>query len=142
MKRQIKKWMLVFASALSVLLSACAGGGLSAPDVSDPAYRTITAQEAKAILDGTDPFVLLDVRTETEFQQGHIEGAILIPNDALADRAAEELPDRDALILLYCRSGRRSAAAAKQLSIMGYTNVIDFGGIIDWPYETVSGEKK
>ena len=101
-------------------------------------YRKITAVEAKQMMDGTDPYVLLDVRTEQEYKQQRISGAILIPDTDVVSRAPEEMPDKNAIILVYCRSGRRSAAASKNLVQMGYINVYDFGGIIDWPYETIS----
>ena len=82
--------------------------------------------------------VILDVRTESEFAQGHIEGAILIPNETITStNPPAALPDLDAVILVYCRSGNRSSQAAKKLVTLGYTQVYDFGGIIDWPYEVV-----
>ena len=84
-------------------------------------------------------YILLDVRTDEEFKESRIDGAILIPDYELASRAETELPNKDMLILIYCRSGRRSANTAQELIAMGYTNVYDFGGIIDWHYETVSG---
>ena len=101
-------------------------------------YRTITAEEAKERLDAGAPLVLLDVRTQEEFDEAHIPGAVCLPNEAIGGRAPAELPDKDAEILIYCRSGRRSAEAAGKLAKLGYTNVADFGGIIDWPYETTS----
>lgn len=82
-------------------------------------------------------YVIIDARTEDEFAEGHIEGAILIPEYEIKDRAEKELPDKDALILVYCRSGRRSKIASEELVRLGYTNVKEFGGIIDWPYEIV-----
>jgi len=102
-------------------------------------YQKITAEQAKAIMDEGKPFVLLDVRTDEEFKEKRIDGAILIPDYEIKNRATAELPDKNALILVYCRSGRRSANAANELIKLGYTNVYDFGGIIDWPYDTVSG---
>lgn len=102
-------------------------------------YRKITAKEAKARIDSGDSIIILDVRTESEFDAGHIPNAILIPNETIADKRPDLLPDLDAEILIYCRSGNRSAQAAKKLISMGYTNVYDFGGIIDWPYDTVTG---
>lgn len=102
-------------------------------------YRKISAEQAQEMMQGEEPFILLDVRTEQEFLEQRIEGAVLIPDVELSSRAEKELPDKDAVILVYCRSGRRSAASAQQLVDMGYTNVYDFGGIIDWPYETVQG---
>ncbi len=130
----MKKPMCLLAALLMLGQTACA---IESPV--RPEYKKITAEEAKAILDGEAPYLLLDVRTDEEFEAGRIGGAILIPDYELAERAEAELPDKDALILIYCRSGRRSANAARELIGMGYTNALDFGGIIDWPYETVSG---
>ena len=98
-------------------------------------YKKITPKEAKKLMDGSS--VILDVRTQEEFDQGHIDGAILIPNTAIRNEAPNLLTDKNAVILVYCRSGRRSALAANELISMGYTQVYDFGGIIDWPYEIV-----
>lgn len=95
----------------------------------------ITAEEAKQIIDTEEGYIILDVRTQEEYDQGHIPGAILIPNTEIETRAEEELPDKDQLILVYCRSGRRSKLAAEILVELGYTNIQEFGGIIDWPYE-------
>ena len=100
-------------------------------------YEQITPAEAKAIMDEKDGYVILDVRTQEEFDESHIEGAILIPNYEITDKAESVLKDKDQLILVYCRSGRRSKLAAEALVELGYTNVKEFGGIIDWPYETV-----
>lgn len=102
--------------------------------------KKISAEEAYNIMNDTDEYILLDVRTDSEFNERHIAGAILIPDYEIFNRAETDLPDKDKLILLYCRSGRRSADATKELCDMGYTNVYDFGGIIDWPYETITGE--
>lgn len=102
-------------------------------------YKKITAEEAKSRIDSGENIVIVDVRTETEYDSGHIPKAILIPNETITDSMQELLPDLDAEILVYCRSGNRSAQAAKKLIAIGYTNVYDFGGIIDWPYDTVTG---
>lgn len=107
---------------------------------SEPAYVKISPEEAKERLDSGDPLILLDVRTKEENLEQHIPGSLLIPVDILEAEVLEKLPDKEAEILIYCRSGRRSAIAAETLVDLGYTNVKDFGGIIDWPYETVSGE--
>ena len=101
-------------------------------------YQQITAQEAKTIMDTETDYVIIDARTEEEFAAGHIENAILIPEYEIAERAEKELPNKDALILVYCRSGRRSKIASEELVKLGYTNVKEFGGIIDWPYETTT----
>jgi len=89
----------------------------------------------------TGEYVLLDTRTDWEFADIRIDGAVLIPEYEIGGRAPTELPDKNALILVYCRRGRRSEIAANELVAMGYTNIYDFGGIIDWPYETV-GDKQ
>jgi len=100
-------------------------------------YRKITADEAKTIMDSGEPFVLLDVRTLEEYLEKRIDGALLIPDYDIKDRAELELLDKNALILIYCRSGRRSANAAHEMIEMGYSNVFDFGGIMDWPFDTI-----
>ena len=100
-------------------------------------YEQITPAEAKEIMDSQDGYVILDVRTQEEFDEAHIDGAILIPDYEISDKAESILKDKDQLILVYCRSGRRSKLAASDLVTLGYTNVKEFGGIIDWPYETV-----
>ena len=105
----------------------------------DIIYLKISAEDAYQMMRGTDEYILLDVRTDEEFKERRIEGAVLIPDYEIQNRAQTELPDKNALILIYCRSGRRSANAADELIEMGYTKVYDFGGIIDWPYDTVSG---
>ena len=100
-------------------------------------YTQITPQEAKSLMDSEKDYVILDVREQSEFDEGHIENAILIPYTEIENRAESELPDKNELILVYCRSGRRSKIAAQALADMGYSNVKEFGGIIDWPYGTV-----
>ena len=100
-------------------------------------YEQITPAEAKEIMDTQDGCIILDVRTQEEYDEAHIEGAILIPDYEITDRAESVLKDKDQLILVYCRSGRRSKLAASDLASLGYTNIKEFGGIIDWPYETV-----
>ena len=113
--------------------------GSQGPPGPSSQWSTISAEKAKEIMSEED-HILLDVRTEEEFAEAHIEGAILIPHDEIAIRAETELSDKEAVILVYCRSGRRSAAAAETLAGLGYARVFDFGGIIDWPYETVTGD--
>lgn len=112
-------------------LTACQNDGNNAT------YEQITAEQAKIIMDTETDYIIIDARTDEEFAEGHIEGAILIPEYEIANRVEKELPDKDALILVYCRSGRRSKIASGELVNLGYTNVKEFGGIIDWPYETV-----
>ena len=101
-------------------------------------YKMISASEAKQIIDTEKGYIILDVRTQEEYDEGHIKDALLIPDYEIQTRAEKELTDKNQQILVYCRSGRRSAIAAKKLIDMGYTNVKDFGGIINWPYEIVT----
>ena len=98
-------------------------------------YEQITPAEAKEIMDTEQNYIILDVRTEEEFAEGHIAGAILIPDYEITEKAEVILMDKEQQILVYCRSGRRSKNAANQLVELGYSNVKEFGGIIDWPYE-------
>lgn len=100
-------------------------------------YMQISQEEAKNIMDTESGYIIIDARTQEEFDAGHIEGAILMPEYEVADRAEKELPDKNQLILVYCRSGRRSKIAAQALADLGYTNVKEFGGIIDWEYKIV-----
>ena len=100
-------------------------------------YEQISGAEAKALMDSESGYIIIDARTQEEYDQGHIPGAILIPEYEIADRAEKELHDKNQLILVYCRSGRRSKIVAEELVKLGYTNVKEFGGIIDWEYETV-----
>jgi len=114
-----------------------AAGGLESMTPFEPAeYRKITPEQAKERIDAGG-VILLDVRTQEEYDAGHIEGSTLIPLAELKDRAESELPDKAAEILVYCRSGNRSKTASEELLQMGYVNVSDMGGINDWPYEIV-----
>lgn len=124
---------IVLTAAFGALLCAC--GMINTKD-RETTYTMITAKEAKQIMDTQSDYVILDVRTEEEYSEGHIPGAILIPDYDIAEKAEEQLTDKDRLILVYCRSGRRSKLAAEALVSLGYTNIKEFGGIIDWPYET------
>ena len=105
--------------------------------VDNSAYHKISAEEAKKMMD-KGGVTIVDVRRQDEYDQGHIKDAILVPNETISDTQPEALPDKDAVLLIYCRSGRRSSEAANKLVAQGYTQVYDFGGIIDWPYETVT----
>ena len=100
-------------------------------------YKEVNAQEAKRIMDSEENYIILDVRTEAEFRAGHIKDAILIPHDQIYDNAEKYLKDKGKLILVYCRSGNRSKVAANALVKLGYSNIVEFGGINQWPYETV-----
>ena len=100
-------------------------------------YEIITQEKAKEIMDSDEKFILLDVREQSEYDEGHIPGAILLPHEEITEKAESILPNKDALILVYCRSGRRSKIAADALANLGYSNVSEFGGIIDWKYDIV-----
>ena len=141
----MKRFLFIFLPVLS-LLTGCTTPNSnvsetnSHPDTSETkenTYEQITQIKAKEIMDSGEEYILLDVRTKEEFDDGHIEGAILIPDFEIEVRAETELPDKDALILVYCRSGRRSKNAASILAALGYTNVKEFGGINDWAYGVV-----
>ena len=136
MKTMKKGFCLLLAGVLGILLWAC----VDTKDNKEAEYMNITAAEAKKIMDTESDYIILDVRTEEEFAQGHIPGAMLIPDYAIREKAETALPDKDALILVYCRSGRRSKNAAQILAELGYSNIREFGGIMSWPYETVAGE--
>lgn len=99
-------------------------------------YVIISAEEAKKIMDANSEAIILDVRTQQEFDQGHIPGAICIPVETIGSEPPSELADKDATILVYCRSGNRSKQAAEKLVALGYTDIREFGGINSWPYET------
>ena len=124
---------LVFLLLAVMLLTAC---GQDKGNNQGAVYVNITAEEAKQIMDSEEGYVILDVRTQEEYDEGHIPGAIVISHEEIAEKAEDVLTDKDQLILVYCRSGRRSKIAAEALVELGYTNIKEFGGIIDWPYET------
>ena len=112
-------------------------GCVGCSDGGSVSYDQISGAEAKALMDSESGYIILDAREQDEYDEGHIPRAILIPYGEIADRAEKELPDKNRLILVYCRSGRRSKIAAEELVKLGYTNIKEFGGIIDWEYEIV-----
>ena len=146
------KKIIVFATSVLLaigLLGACgppaadsaakdttASSSTAASQIAE--YRKISAEQAKEMMDANPDAIILDVRTQQEFDEKHIEGALLLLDFELEEKAAAILQNKDDLILIYCRSGNRSRTAANTLLALGYTNVYDFGGIIDWPYDTVS----
>ena len=125
---------------ISLLLVLCAVLSLTSCGAENEGntYEQISQAEAKALMDQESGYIILDVRTEEEYNAGHIEGAILIPDYEVAEKAESILTNKDQLILVYCRSGRRSKLAAEELVKLGYTNIKEFGGIIDWTYGTVT----
>ena len=140
---------LLYIALLCILFSGCANdksigiiGGADGPtdiivaeEGEKTMYEQITAEEAKKIMDTKTEFIVLDVREQDEFYSGHIPNALLLPYTEIESRAEEVLPDKDKLVLVYCRSGRRSKIAAQALANLGYKNIKEFGGIVDWPYE-------
>lgn len=113
--------------------------GCTAPVQQRAEYRQIGMDEAVTMMEAEADYIILDVRTVAEYQEKHIPGAINIPNETIGDGEIPELPDKGQLILVYCRSGNRSKQAASKLAALGYSNVVEFGGINSWPGETVSG---
>ena len=144
----MKKLLCIISAILCIFLTACGDatsigiiGGADGPTailVSEKGekamYQQITAEEAKKIMDSGEEHIILDTREQDEFDEGHIKGSILIPYTEIENKAEEILPDKDAQILVYCRSGRRSKIASESLAKLGYTDVKEFGGIIDWKY--------
>ena len=129
MKKLIVIILFMFA------LTACGQTAVETETVQEAVYMNITAEEAKKLMDTEKDYIILDTRTQEEYEESHIPGAILIPYDQITEKAESILKDKDQLILVYCRSGRRSKLAAQDLVTLGYTNIKEFGGIIDWPYE-------
>ena len=148
----MKKLLCVISVVLCIFLTACGndssigmiGGSEGATSINyaekgeKAMYQQITAEEAKNIMDSGEEHIVLDTREQDEFDEGHIPNAILIPYTEIENKAEEMIPDKDKLILVYCRSGRRSKIASEALAKLGYTNVKEFGGIIDWPYAVVN----
>ena len=125
---------------ISILLSLLLLAGCAVPVDSEAGYRQISMDEAIAIMEKENDYIILDVRTVEEFAEKHIPDAINIPNETIGTEEIPELPNKEQLILVYCRSGNRSKQASEKLAALGYTNIVEFGGINDWPGETVSGE--
>ena len=133
------KYIRIFITTFVMSLSLFAMTSCSSDvDTNKITYEQITAKQAKKLMDTETDYIILDTRTEEEFAEAHIENAILIPHYEIADRAEKELPDKNQLILVYCRSGNRSKQASQVLAELGYTNVKEFGGIIDWENGTVN----
>ena len=126
--RKLKRLLPFILSIM--LLSACSAHGGSANS-----YRQITMDEAVEMMKTETGYIILDVRRPDEYAEGHIPGAINVPNENIGTAEIFELPDKAQLILVYCRSGRRSKEASEKLVKLGYTNVVEFGGILDWKGE-------
>ena len=128
---------LALAFVLLLCLTGC-NAGISKESATTvmTGYKQISQDEAKEMMARDDGHIIVDVRRQDEYDAGHIHGAILIPNESIDKERPKELPDLDQIILVYCRSGRRSKEASEKLAKMGYTNIYEFGGIITWPGET------
>ncbi len=118
-----------------VLLTALVLGGCAAQPTEKPDYHQISMDEAVKMMAEETDYIILDVRRADEFAAGHIPGAINVANESIGTDEVPELPDKDQLILVYCRSGRRSKEASQKLADLGYTNIVEFGGILDWKGE-------
>ena len=129
----MKKFFAILLTLSFLILAVSCGKSQESPKV---VYMNINAQQAKEIMDTETGYVILDVRTQEEFDSGHVPGAILIPDYEIKEKAPQVLTDKNQKILVYCRSGRRSKLACEELVNLGYTNLYEFGGINDWPYET------
>ena len=127
----MKKLLLIVLAMM--VFPAC---GKDKKNGQEAVYMNITAKEAKELMDSREDYIILDTRTREEYDEVHIPGAILIPHNRIAEEAEAVLTDKNQLILVYCRSGNSSKQAAEALVKLGYTNIREFGGIIDWPYET------
>ena len=127
--KSIRKLLTLMLASL--LLSSCVADEPSAK----PAYRTVSMDEAIALMKSESGYIILDVRTPKEYAEGHIPGAINVPNERIGADPISELPDKGQLILVYCRSGRRSKEASDKLVKLGYTNIVEFGGIQDYKGE-------
>ncbi len=122
-----------------MLLAGCGTPSNEATDYQQTSdYRQIAMEDAGTMMAEEENYIILDVRTEAEYAERHIPNAINIPNESIGSEEIPDLPDKDQLILVYCRSGNRSRQAAEKLAALGYTNIVEFGGINDWPGETVS----
>lgn len=130
----MKKLIPILLSAL--MLTGCTG----AVNSTNNTYRQISMDEAGTMMERESGYIILDVRRPDEYATGHIPNAINIPNENIGTDEISQLPNKDQLIMVYCRSGRRSKEAAEKLVKLGYTNIVEFGGILDWKGETVSGE--
>ncbi len=130
------KYIMSLLLIITLMMTGC--GKKETNEVQDMDYKHISQKDAKELMDTQEDEIILDVRTQDEYNQGHIPGAICVPNESIGTEPPEELPDKEQLILVYCRSGSRSAAAAQKLADLGYTNIQEFGGIITWKYDIIT----
>ena len=143
----MKRLTAILPATVITMLAALifTGCGSSADDKTagdKKTYRQVSPEEAAAMMEEESDYIILDVRTQEEYETAHIPGAICIPNETIGTEDIPELPDKEQLILVYCRSGNRSKQASEKLAKQGYTNIIEFGGINSWTGETVSGSEE
>lgn len=144
MKNILIKLTAVILAAMGLLLLVECNQNTDTPEGTESevqTYRQISQDEAKEMMAKDDGHIIVDVRRTDEYAEGHIKGAICIPNESIGTEQPTKLPDLDQIILVYCRSGNRSKQAAQKLADMGYKNVYEFGGILDWTGETVTDNK-
>ena len=132
-----RKILIMFAAVVLMLTGCTFGGQVMDGEDMVRSYTQISQEEAREMMSKDDGHIVVDVRRQDEYDAGHIPDAILIPNEEIGTEQPAELPDLDQIILVYCRSGKRSKEAAQKLFDMGFTNVYEFGGIIDWTGEVV-----
>lgn len=133
--------ILIITILSALMFTGCGTSSDSDADNGANSYRQVSSEEAATMMEEETDYIILDVRTQEEYEAAHIPGAICIPNETIGDEKIEALPDKDQLILIYCRSGNRSKQASEKLAKQGYTNIVEFGGINSWTGETVSGSE-
>ena len=134
-KNEIMKNLFIAVICICMLCAGCVADNSNAKE--EPLYSSITMEDAAVLLESENDYLLLDVRTEQEYFSGHIPGAVCIPNEDIDENVAEALPDQEQVIFVYCRSGNRSKQAAEKLANLGYTNIVEIGGVKDWPGELI-----
>ena len=138
----MKRLTLILLPVLIILMAALILTGCGSSADNKKTYRQVSPEEAASMMEEETDYIILDVRTQDEYEIAHIPGAICIPNETIGTEDIPELPDKDQLILVYCRSGNRSKQASEKLAKQGYTNIVEFGGINSWTGETVSGSEE
>ena len=138
----MKRFTLILLPELIILMAALILTGCGPSADNKKTYRQVSPEEAAAIMEKETDYIILDVRTQEEYETAHIPGAICIPNETIGTGDIPQLPDKDQLILVYCRSGNRSKQASEKLAKQGYANIVEFGGINSWTGETVSGSEE
>ena len=137
-KNEIMKNLLIAVLCICMFCSGCVTDNSNAKE--EPLYSSITMEDAAVLLESENDYLLLDVRTEQEYFSGHIPGAVCIPNEDIDETVVEALPDQEQVIFVYCRSGNRSKQAAEKLANLGYTNIVEIGGVKDWNGDLIVAE--